>query len=61
MFLPYSQLYWCLKCSGGMWEKELKSVKAAQKGAQKEQTVPETVLQIVLVEIESILNAKLLS
>lgn len=49
------------KCSGGMWEKELKSVKAAQKGAKKEQVVPETVLQIGLVEVESILNTKLLS
>lgn len=41
-------------------EKELKSVKPALKGAQKEQAVPETVLQIVPVEVESILNAKLL-
>ncbi|KAI3360544.1 hypothetical protein L3Q82_002419 [Scortum barcoo] len=40
------------------WEREVRSVKSALKVVLKEQTVPETVLQTVLVEAEGILNAK---
>ncbi|TWW54954.1 hypothetical protein D4764_09G0000030 [Takifugu flavidus] len=43
---------------GGAWEREVRSVKTALKVVLKEQTVPETVLQTVLVEVEGILNAK---
>ncbi|TWW77718.1 hypothetical protein D4764_12G0011080 [Takifugu flavidus] len=43
---------------GGAWKREVRSVKTALKVVLKEQTVPETVLQTVLVEVEGILNAK---
>ncbi|XP_029688155.1 uncharacterized protein [Takifugu rubripes] len=43
---------------GGAWEREVRSVKTALKVVLKEQTVPETVLQTILVEVEGILNAK---
>lgn len=43
---------------GGTWEREVKSVKTALKVILKEQTVPETVLQTLLIEVEGILNAK---
>ncbi|KAL1267170.1 hypothetical protein QQF64_002845 [Cirrhinus molitorella] len=43
---------------GGAWEREVKSVKQALKVVLKDQTVPETVLRTVLIEVEGILNAK---
>ncbi|XP_058508983.1 uncharacterized protein LOC131475122 [Solea solea] len=43
---------------GGAWEREVRSVKTALKVVLKEQSVPETVLRTVLVEVEGILNAK---
>ena len=43
---------------GGAWEREVRSVKTALKVVLKDQTVSETVLQTVLVEVEGILNAK---
>ncbi|XP_052412579.1 uncharacterized protein LOC127957915 [Carassius gibelio] len=43
---------------GGTWEREIKSVKAALRVILREQSVPEPVLQTLLVEIESILNSK---
>lgn len=45
---------------GGIWEREVKSVKQALKVILKEQTVPETVLRTVLTEVEGIMNAKTL-
>lgn len=41
-----------------MWEKETRSVKAALQVALGDQTVTETVLSTVLIEVEGILNAK---
>ncbi|XP_048061180.1 uncharacterized protein LOC125277035 [Megalobrama amblycephala] len=43
---------------GGTWEREVKSVKTALRVILREQSVPEPVLQTLLVEVESILNAK---
>ncbi|KAL0153566.1 hypothetical protein M9458_051180 [Cirrhinus mrigala] len=43
---------------GGAWEREVKSVKQALKVVLKDQTVTETVLRTVLIEVEGILNAK---
>ncbi|KAL1251845.1 hypothetical protein QQF64_019641 [Cirrhinus molitorella] len=43
---------------GGAWEREVKSVKQALKVVLKDQTVTETVLCTVLIEVEGILNAK---
>ncbi len=43
---------------GGAWEWEVKSVKQALKVVLKDQTVTETVLRTVLIEVEGILNAK---
>ncbi|XP_053369684.1 uncharacterized protein LOC128543319 [Clarias gariepinus] len=43
---------------GGIWEREVKSVKQALKVILKERTVPETVLCTVLIEVEGIMNAK---
>ncbi|XP_078801120.1 uncharacterized protein LOC111946770 [Oryzias latipes] len=43
---------------GGVWEREIRSVKAALKVAVGSQTLPEEVLHTVLVEIEGILNSK---
>lgn len=43
---------------GGAWEREVRSVKAALRVILKEQSVPEPVLQTVLIEVEGILNAK---
>ncbi|KAL0153521.1 hypothetical protein M9458_051135 [Cirrhinus mrigala] len=43
---------------GGIWEREVKSVKQALKVILKEQIVPETVLHTVLTEVEGIMNAK---
>lgn len=43
---------------GGTWEREVRSVKTALKVVLKEQSVPETVLRTVLVEVEGILNSK---
>lgn len=44
-FIPPSALHF-----GGIWEREVKSVKQALKVILKEQTVPETVLRTVLIE-----------
>lgn len=43
---------------GGAWEREVKSIKTALNVILRGQTLPETVLHTVLIEIESILNAK---
>lgn len=43
---------------GGVWEREVKSVKQALKVVLKDLTVTETVLRTVLIEVEGILNAK---
>lgn len=43
---------------GGAWEREVRSVKTALRVVLKEQSVPEPVLQTVLIEVEGILNAK---
>ncbi|KAK7944873.1 hypothetical protein WMY93_000601 [Mugilogobius chulae] len=43
---------------GGVWEREIRSIKTALYTTIASQSVKEEVLQIVLVEIESILNAK---
>lgn len=43
---------------GGAWEREVKSVKQALKVVLNDQTVTETVLRTVLIEVEGILNAK---
>ncbi|XP_049321160.1 uncharacterized protein LOC111190943 [Astyanax mexicanus] len=43
---------------GGVWEREIRSVKAALYTTIGSQTVSEEVLQTVLIEIESILNSK---
>nr|XP_055033759.1 uncharacterized protein LOC129422083 [Misgurnus anguillicaudatus] len=43
---------------GGTWEREIKSVKAALRVILREQSVPEPVLQTLLVEVEGILNSK---
>lgn len=45
---------------GGLWEWEGKSVKAALQVVLGSQTVTETVLQTVLIEMEGVLNSKLL-
>ncbi|KAI7812665.1 hypothetical protein IRJ41_006769 [Triplophysa rosa] len=47
-------------CFGATWEHEINSVKAALRLVLREQTVPESVLQTLLVEVESILNSKML-
>ncbi|XP_073764218.1 uncharacterized protein [Danio rerio] len=43
---------------GGTWEREVKSVKSALRVILREQSVPEAVLQTLLVEVEGILNSK---
>lgn len=43
---------------GGVWEREIKSVKNALRVVLGSQTVPESVLQTVLIEVEGILNSK---
>lgn len=43
---------------GGTWEREVKSVKTALRVILREQSVPESVLQTLLVEVEGILNSK---
>ena len=43
---------------GGMWEREIRSIKAALRVSVGSQTVFEEVLHTVLVEIEGILNSK---
>lgn len=42
----------------GVWEKEVRSVKAALCAIIQAQTVPEEVLRTVLIEVEGILNSK---
>eukprot|EP00063_Salmo_salar_P093573 XP_014068408.1 PREDICTED: uncharacterized protein LOC106612089 [Salmo salar] len=43
---------------GGTWEREIKSVKTALRVVLGDQTVTETVLRTVLIEVEGILNSK---
>ncbi|XP_038045171.1 uncharacterized protein LOC119719752 [Patiria miniata] len=43
---------------GGTWEREIKSVKDGLRVALNEQSVPESVLRTVLIEVEGILNSK---
>jgi len=43
---------------GGAWEREVRSVKTALRVILRDQSVPESVLRTVLVEVEGILNAK---
>ncbi|XP_073718572.1 uncharacterized protein [Misgurnus anguillicaudatus] len=43
---------------GGTWEREVKSVKSALRVVLREQSVPESVLQTLLVEVEGMLNSK---
>ncbi|XP_026110661.1 uncharacterized protein LOC113084551 isoform X2 [Carassius auratus] len=43
---------------GGVWEREVRSVKAALYATIQSQTVPEEVLRTVLIEVEGILNSK---
>lgn len=43
---------------GGVWEREIKSVKASLQVILKDQALPEEVLMTVLIEIEGILNSK---
>ena len=43
---------------GGTFEREVKSVKTALRVILKEQSVPEPILQTLLVEVEGILNVK---
>ncbi|KAK7938472.1 hypothetical protein WMY93_001798 [Mugilogobius chulae] len=43
---------------GGVWEREVKSIKAALYATIQPQSVPEEVLRTVLIEVEGILNSK---
>jgi len=43
---------------GGVWEREIRSVKAALSTTIGAQSVPEEVLRTVLIEVEAILNSK---
>lgn len=43
---------------GGVWEREVRSVKAALYATVQPQSVPEEVLSTVLIEVEGILNSK---
>lgn len=43
---------------GGVWEREIRSVKSALNATVGAQHVPEEVLQTVLTEVEGILNSK---
>ncbi len=43
---------------GGAWEREVKSVKQALNVVLKDQTMTETLLRTVFIEVEGILNAK---
>lgn len=43
---------------GGAWEREIRSVKSALRVVIGSQSVPEDVLQTVLIEVEGILNSK---
>lgn len=43
---------------GGVWEREVRSIKAALYATIQSQTVPEEVLQTVLIEMGGILNSK---
>lgn len=43
---------------GGVWEREIKSVKDGLRVSLNDQTVPEPVLRTVLIEVEGILNSK---
>ncbi len=43
---------------GGTWEREIRSVKSALRVVIGSQSVPEDVLQTVLIEVEGILNSK---
>lgn len=43
---------------GGVWEREIRSIKAALRSALGSEMVTEEVLQTVLIEVEAILNSK---
>ncbi|KAL6483178.1 hypothetical protein MHYP_G00080500 [Metynnis hypsauchen] len=43
---------------GGVWEREIKSVKASLQTVLKDQVLPEEALMTVLIEVEGILNSK---
>lgn len=43
---------------GGVWEREIRSIKMALSTTIGDQTVPEEVLRTVLIEVENILNSK---
>ena len=43
---------------GGLWEREVRSVKGALRAVLEDRTVPEAVLHTVLVEVEGIVNSK---
>ena len=43
---------------GGVWERDIKSVKASLQVVLKDQALPEEVLMTVLIEVEGILNSK---
>ncbi|XP_033097261.1 uncharacterized protein LOC117101394 [Anneissia japonica] len=43
---------------GGIWEREIKSIKNAIKCCLKDRVVTEVVLQTVIVEVESLMNSK---
>ncbi len=43
---------------GGAWEREIRSIKSALRVVIGSQSVPEDVLQFVLIEVEGILNSK---
>ena len=43
---------------GGVWEREIKSIKASRRVVLGSQSISETVLRTVLIEVEGILNSK---
>lgn len=43
---------------GGVWEREIRSIKASLRVVLGSQPIPEAVLRTVLIEVEGILNSK---
>ncbi|XP_071940905.1 uncharacterized protein [Antedon mediterranea] len=43
---------------GGLWEREVRSIKCALKGVLRDRVVPDVVLRTVLTEMEGIMNSK---
>ncbi|XP_071950981.1 uncharacterized protein [Antedon mediterranea] len=43
---------------GGLWEREVRSIKCALKGVLRDRVVPDVVLRTVLTEVEGIMNSK---